>query len=71
MMVATLENRVSDVLSAFGDQTLSTTGHIARHVDGPVLATPFALAGAFAGGAAYGGALVAAFEAGRAVRGGR
>ncbi len=69
--MATLEARVGDAVTAFGARS-ATDGavRVRSDADGPVLATPLALAGAFAGGAAIGGGLVAAFEAGRAVAGG-
>lgn len=68
--MSTLEMRVGDVLSRFDELPFASGVQIALDGDAPVLATPLALAAAFAGGAAYGGAVVAAFEAGRAVRGG-
>lgn len=65
----TLEMRAKDALRAFDERPLTMGVQISRDTDAPVLATPLALAAAFAGGAAYCGGMVAAFEAGRAVRG--
>lgn len=64
-----LETRVGDALAELGDAAGGTILRIGHEAQGPVLATPL-IAAAFAGGAVYGGGLVAAFEAGRAVRGG-
>ena len=67
--MSTLEMRVGDTLSVFDERPLTMGVQISRNAVAPVLATPLALAAAFAGGAVYGGGMVAAFEAGRAVRG--
>jgi len=67
--MSALETRVGDVLATFSTDT-GADGILVTTFDAPVLATPVALAGAFAGGVAWGSAMVAAFEAGRAVRGG-
>ncbi|MDI9892377.1 hypothetical protein [Microbacterium sp. RURRCA19A] len=69
--MATLEARVGDAVTVFSSRpAIGEAVRVRSDADGPVLATPLALAGAFAGGAAIGGGLVAAFEAGRAVAGG-
>lgn len=65
MTMTTLEHRVGAVLANLED----TSGYTSAN-SMPVLGTP-AFAVAFAGGAAWGGAIVAAYEAGRAVRGNR
>lgn len=70
MTMTALELRVSEALAPFDALVSNDRIRVVRDAGEPVLATPLALAAAFAGGATFGGGLVAAFEAGRAVRGG-